>query len=80
MPQVLGGLERGEVTDSAVDIYGLPSLFKKVKLESASRLALVFFSYDSEFRFFETTMRNRGYDVRVFDDVQEGVTWLTREQ
>jgi hypothetical protein len=71
---------------SVVDLYGLAALVEsvgatreKAGIARESREALVLPQLDAaarEVEFWETTCRNRGFDVRVFAGMAEARAWL----
>jgi hypothetical protein len=64
---------------SVVDLYGLAALVESVGTTRDLREALVMPQLEAAARdveFWETTCRNRGFDVRVFAGMAEARAWL----
>ncbi len=59
------------------DIHSLPKLYDELGFPRNLRLAEVTLKeYASDFSFYETVCRNRGYMVSVFYDVESALQWL----
>jgi len=72
-----GSLEGGH---SVFNLYALAKLLESVGIPPDFREAIVLPQLDapaSDVRFWETTCRNRGFDVRVFKTVVDATAWLT---
>lgn len=68
-----------EVTDghSAFDLYALADWLSAFAPQIKEAVILPLFPLSSEnARFWETTCRNRGLQVCIFNDRQEALTWL----
>ncbi len=62
-----------------LDIHSLPKLYDKLGFPRNLRLAEVTLKeYASDFSFYETVCRNRGYMVSVFYDVESAFHWLKK--
>jgi hypothetical protein len=72
-----GGMGAGH---SVVDLYELAKSLESIDLPSDAREAVVLPKDQTAadfVRFWETTCRNRGFNVRVFDAEPEATAWLT---
>jgi hypothetical protein len=61
---------------SIVDLFYLPMVASKIGVPRSSRIAVVYSTQEDDYRFIENVGRNRGFNVRVFTDVDEGIKWL----
>jgi hypothetical protein len=62
-----------------LDIHSLPTLYDELGFPRHVRLAEVTLKeYASDFSFYETVCRNRGYMVSVFYDVESALQWLKK--
>lgn len=64
---------------SIMDLYALISLFESTGVRGLKE-AIIFPSLQAtieDVKFYETACLNRGYNVRVFANRQEALTWLT---
>ena len=67
---------------SVIDLYSLISLYDNIGLKLGMREALLMPSMQSpkaDVEFYETACLNKGYNVRIFTDLDSAVKWLTRE-
>ena len=55
------------------------ALYEKIWRNRATKAAIVFREINEDFEFLETTVRNRGWNVRIFDDYDAAVDWLTEK-
>ncbi|NQT12687.1 MAG: hypothetical protein HQ582_08060 [Planctomycetes bacterium] len=69
-------LRSAKMAISTTDIYFLPSHFADVGLTGRHKLALAVAQDRRDHDFLETVSSNRGYSVRVFEDVQKATSWL----
>jgi hypothetical protein len=68
---------RGTTLLSAtIDTFELPGRLAKVGFAPEHRLAIVYSSDESDHRFLETVSRNRGLQIKVFEDFDEAENWL----
>ena len=64
---------------SIIDLYGLGKLLETAGVVRDSREAIVVPQLDAaakDVRFWETTCRNRGFNVRVFQTMADASAWL----
>jgi len=69
----------GRVGLSTVDLYDLPSRLESHGVDRTWKRALVVDKQTDEFRFYEDVSNNRGFRVKVFQDPDEALKWLTEE-
>jgi len=65
---------------SIVDLYNMAKMLEAAGCDPGSCEALVLPQLSapaSEIRFWETTCRNRGYAVQVFDTLAQATAWLS---
>jgi hypothetical protein len=65
---------------TAVDLYGLISLFEKLEIGRTAKEAVIMLTVQEsadEIRFYETACKNRGFNVKLFNNREEAVKWLT---
>ena len=56
--------------------YDRPDLYDEIWGDRSACASIVFKEIKAEFRFLETAARNRGWNVRIFDDYDAAVNWL----
>lgn len=64
-------------------IYDWPEFLGESGLSRTNKIAFVYSespSNKSDYRFFETVSRNRGYNIRVFEDQQKAMAWLINDE
>lgn len=64
------------------DLYAVPAMWTHGEVDRASALALLVAPTSmsrSDAEFFENTCRNRGWNVRAFDEHAAAVTWLAAQ-
>jgi hypothetical protein len=67
---------------SVLDIYSIGGLYVDLDIPRGSKQAVILSTNkenQKNTRFYETVARNRGYDVRVFQDRYEALAWLTSD-
>lgn len=65
---------------SVFDLYEIISFLDKMNLTHRMKEAIIFESNAqviANVLFFETTARNRGFNVRIFTEREEALNWLT---
>jgi hypothetical protein len=69
-----------ETAISVTDMYEWPKLYEQWRADRLSRVAVIMPNPDSpearDLQFYETTSRNRGWNVSVFPTRDEAVAWL----
>jgi len=61
---------------STTEIFERPKIALKFGLSRASKIALVYSTKEDDYQFVETVGKNRGFDVKVFADMDEAIRWL----
>ena len=64
---------------SVVEIYSFGDIYTELHIPRGSRQAVILSTnkqIESNSRFYETATRNKGYDVKVFNDRIEAIAWL----
>jgi len=61
---------------STVDLFYLPMVASNIGVSHSSRIAVVYSTHESDYRFIENVGRNQGFNVKIFTDMDEGVKWL----
>jgi hypothetical protein len=65
------------VTGNTVEIYNRPQLFRIIGLILGIRIAeIIKPEHLDHFKFFETVCVNRGYQLSIFQDKGEALSWL----
>lgn len=54
-----------------------PALYEEIWGDHSARAAMVFRELNEDFQFLETVNRNRGWNVRIFDDYDAAIDWLS---
>jgi len=67
-----------KVNISVSEIFNRPTIASKLGIPHSSRIAIIYSAREPDYRFVETVGRNRGFDVQVFSDIDEGIKWLKR--
>ena len=62
------------------DIFRIPDQLRMVMPIPQNRTAIVYRRYRIIYRFVETMTFNRGYQVKVFEDMDEAMKWLIQDQ
>jgi hypothetical protein len=63
---------------SVADLYERPKYYSKVGMPHHARIALLIVEPGREKDFVESVTSNRGFLVRVFDEREPALQWLTR--
>ena len=68
------------VTDAkTTDLFNLPKLYDELGFSKASKVANIMnvaTGRKENYQFYETVCRNRGYDIKLFDDQESALKWL----
>jgi len=51
-------------------------LYEEIFGDRSTRAAIVFRELNKDFQFLETVVRNRGWNVRIFNDYDAAIDWL----
>ncbi len=63
--------------DSVSGNYRFAESLLEMQIDRRMRVAAVVASTDSSFDFAQTTTRNRGFNVKLFKDIDEARAWLS---
>jgi len=74
----MNDMRNAKLAFSATEIYRLPGILDAAGFDRTWKRAVVALDYLPDYRFFETVARNRGYQVRIFQNVDEAIDWLTK--
>ena len=71
-------MRKAKVTGTTMDVYetGMEPIVQKFD-RSRFKIALAYSGDMTDHKFMETVLVNRGYNVRVFDDYDNALSWLT---
>jgi len=69
----------GELGLSTLDLYDLPKRMESLGIDRTWKRALVVDTHIDDLRFYEDVCTNRGFGVRVFEDPDKAMKWLTEE-
>ena len=67
------------VTGRTMNIFSVATTALEQGIKRDCRVALVYSECTTDHLFLETVAVNRGYCLRVFDDIAEAFAWLTRD-
>lgn len=62
-----------------LEYYERPDVNKEIGMSYSWKIAMVFKELTENTRFMETVFRNRGYNFRQFDDIDEAREWVLSE-
>ncbi|HCB01795.1 MAG TPA: hypothetical protein DEP19_05380 [Anaerolineae bacterium] len=62
-----------------LEYYERPDINKEIGMPYTWKIAMVFKELTENTRFMETVFRNRGYNFRQFDDIDEARAWVLGE-
>ncbi|MHC4624374.1 MAG: hypothetical protein ACYS4W_10795 [Planctomycetota bacterium] len=72
----LNDMREAQLDLSTIEIYEIPGFLDAAGLDRTSKRALVVSRQPEDYRFFENVSINRGYNVKVFEDMDEAMNWL----
>jgi hypothetical protein len=61
---------------SVSEYYRRPNINEEIGISRAWKIAMVFRELNDDTHFMENVFRNRGYNFKVFDDIEQAKTWL----
>jgi hypothetical protein len=64
---------------SVFDLYGAISIYETLKFDAKAKEAILMTSLQDtvdEIKFYETTCKNRGFNVKIFNQKEEAISWL----
>lgn len=67
---------------SILDVYSIGDMFSSMDIKRGIRQAVILSKKTSAQKntfFYETALRNRGFDVKVFKDRIEAIAWLLQD-
>ena len=70
---------QADVSSDFLDIHGRPKVYNGLEVDRLISAAYVFAELNDDIRFYEDVCRNRGWNVRVFDDYKTAVDWLLKQ-
>ena len=76
---ILNDLREANLTKGTIDVYNMPDIAKKFGIGQKCKRALVVGDKASDFYFLETVFLNRGYQVKMFADIDDARAWLLGE-
>lgn len=76
----LNDLREADVDFSSIDIINIPGIFHASGLDISWRRAIVVSNNLNNYRFFETAANTRGFNVKVFTDLNEAMNWLKKKR
>lgn len=65
-----------ELRMSTIDLFNRPKVASALGVPRSSRIAIVYSARGTDYQFVETVGRNRGFNVKAFKDIDEGIKWL----
>ncbi len=68
---------KSNVIARTMESYEKPALYEEIWGDHSISAAIVFRELNEDFRFLETAVRNWGWNVRVFDDYDAAIDWLS---
>ncbi|MDA0745358.1 MAG: STAS/SEC14 domain-containing protein [bacterium] len=60
----------------AAEVYQLPSRMGEAGMDRSQKIAVVYTGDEERFRYFETVVRNAGFEVFLFTDIDDAMQWL----
>jgi len=76
----LNDLREAEVDFSSIEIINIPGIFHAAGLDISRRRAIIVPNNLEDYRFFETVANNRGFNVKLFTDLNEAMNWLKKKR
>ncbi len=76
--KVLIDNKNGSIKANTIDIYNRPKKFEKAGLPRNIKVAILYGEQNEQERFYETVLKNRGYNFRNFKHPEEAMKWLQR--
>ncbi len=67
------------VIAKTMESYERSAVYEDLWDDRTIRTAIVFRELNEDYRFLETVCRNRGWDIRIFDDYDTGIDWLSEQ-
>lgn len=61
---------------STVEIFQRPKIAKSLGLSILSKIAVIYGVQEEDYRFFETTSFNQGFNMKLFTEINTAKRWL----
>jgi hypothetical protein len=61
---------------SVSEMFNRPMVASNLGVPYSSKIAIIYSKREFDYRFVETVGSNRGFTVKVFTDIDEGIKWL----
>ena len=78
--KILADHRLANVIAETFETYGRPTLYEEIWGDESTisqiRTAVVFNEITDDYRFYETVLQNRGWNLNIFDDYEHALTWL----
>ena len=65
---------------STLEIVNFATYLRRTELKLLHKIALIYSQDEKDYHFIETVVRNRGYNIRIFDHSHEAISWLLGER
>lgn len=72
----LNDLREADVDFSSIEIRNIPGIFHAAGLDISCKRAILMSTKLNHYRFFLTAANTRGFNVKVFTDLDEAMDWL----
>ena len=72
----INDLREAEIKLSITDLYNAPKEVTTDEFDRTWKRAIVVKERTDSISFFETTSRNQGFQVKIFDNIEEALEWL----
>ena len=76
----LNDLRKADVDFSSIEIINIPGIFHAAGLDISLRRAIVLSTRLNNYRLFETVANTRGFNVKVFTDLNKAMKWLKNKR
>jgi hypothetical protein len=72
----LNDLRKANVDFSSIEIINIPGIFHAAGLDLSRKRAIVVSTDLNNYRLFQTAANTRGFNVKVFNNLNEAMNWL----
>lgn len=69
---------KATVVARTLESYDRPTIYENLGFDRITKLASLVSEINDELRFYETVCRNRGWQMRVFDEYADAAAWLAK--
>jgi hypothetical protein len=76
----LNDLREANVDFSSIEIINIPGIFHAAGLDISWRRAIVLPTRLNKYRLFDTVANTRGFNVKVFTDLNKAMSWLKNKR